>query len=144
MSDASEQLLLVRQLERRSARRGALVAAILLAVLIIAIGAVTDLEMLWLFAFVAIGYVAVSMARPLKLRLDWSDRLGVTFLVLAVLAVAATYIGVQFVARSLEFSAPNTGSGLVAALMVFVAVLPALVRLSSRRVDAGRPAPAHD
>ncbi|TKK00036.1 hypothetical protein PlfCFBP13513_12060 [Plantibacter flavus] len=129
--DAQGRLNQARDASHRSARQGALTTAILTAVLIIALGVVVDLDMVWLLGLVAIGFVALSLARPVKLRLDWSDRTGVLLLTASGVAVAVVYVVTQWIARSAGVSVPNTVSALVAAVVVFAVCLPALVRLAN-------------
>ncbi|SKC35776.1 hypothetical protein [Plantibacter cousiniae (nom. nud.)] len=128
--DAQDRLNQARDASRRSARQGAFTTAILTAVLIIALGVVVDLDMVWLLGLVAIGFVALSLARPVKLRLDWSDRTGVLLLTASGVAVAVVYVVTQWIARSAGVSVPNTVSAVVAAVVVFAVCLPALVRLA--------------
>ncbi|MBD8464670.1 hypothetical protein IFU30_00180 [Plantibacter sp. CFBP 8798] len=135
--DAQDRLNQARDASRRSARQGALTTAILTAVLIIALGVVVDLDMVWLLGLVAIGFVALSLARPVKLRLDWADRTGVLLLTASGVAVAVVYVVTQWIARSAGVSVPNTVSALVAAVVVFAVCLPALVRLANRSTPLG-------
>lgn len=135
--DAQDRLNQARDASRRSARQGALTTAILTAVLIIALGVVVDLDMVWLLGLVAIGFVALSLARPVKLRLDWADRTGVLLLTASGVAVAVVYVVTQWIARSAGVSAPNTVSAIVAAVVVFAACLPALVRLATGSTSLG-------
>lgn len=135
--DAQDRLNQARDASRRSASQGALTTAILTAVLIIALGVVVDLDMVWLLGLVAIGFVAVSLARPVKLRLDWSDRTGVLLLTASGVAVAVVYVATQWIARSAGVSVPNTVSAVVAAVVVFAVCLPALVRLANGSTPLG-------
>jgi hypothetical protein len=130
--DARNRLNLVHRVEHRSARLGAIGTAACIAVLVIAAAVVVDLEMLWLLGLVVIGFVGLFAARPLRLRLDWSDRFGVGLLVAAGLLTVATYLVVQFIIRSMDSSIPNTLSALAAAVVIFGACLPALIRLATR------------
>lgn len=138
--DAQNRLTLARQGQRRSARWGAFGTAAITAVLVIALGVVIDLDMLWLLGLVALGFVGLSVARPLQLRLNWSDRIGVVLLVASGFAVVAAYLLTQFLTRSSEWDAPNTLSSLVAALVIFIACMPALVRLATPGVPVSRQA----
>jgi len=135
--DAQDRLNQARDASHRSARQGALTTAILTAVLIIALGVVVDLDMVWLLGLVAIGFVALSLARPVKLRLDWSDRTGVLLLTASGVAVAVVYVVTQWIARSAGVSVPNTVSAVVAAVVVFAVCLPALVRLANGSTPLG-------
>ena len=135
--DALDSLNSARAAARRSARRGAFATAVIAASLIIAIGVVVDLEMLWLLALVVLGYVGLSVARPLKLRLNWSDRTGAVLFVASALAAVAVYLLVQALARSATWPTPNTVSALAAAGMIFLACLPALVRLATPQALLG-------
>ncbi len=136
--DARNQLNLVRQTELRSARWGAFGTAFVAAVFVIATGVVIDLDMLWLLGLVVLGFVGLSVARPVRLRLDWSDRVGVSLLVVGVIAVIAAYLLTQSLVRSFELSAPNTLSAFAAALVIFGVCFPVLVRLAARGVSAGQ------
>ncbi len=136
--DARNRLNLVRQTERRSARRGAFGTASVAATLVIATGVVIDIDMLWLLGLVVLGFVGLSVARPVRLRLDWSDRVGVSLLVAGGLTVVASYLLAQSPVRSFEWGAPNTLSACAATLVIFVACLPVLVRLATRGVAAGQ------
>lgn len=135
--DAQDRLNAARDASRRAARQGALGTAVITSVLIIALGVVVDLDMLWLLGLVALGFVALSVSRPLKLRLDWSDRLGTLLLTMSGVVVAAVYVLVQWAARSADLVAPNTVSALAAAVVVFAVCLPALVRLASGGPSVG-------
>ncbi|MBF4567170.1 hypothetical protein ITJ57_00195 [Plantibacter sp. VKM Ac-2880] len=135
--DAQDRLNQARDASRRSARQGALTTAILTAVLIIALGVVVDLDMVWLLGLVAIGFVAMSLARPVRLRLDWSDRTGVLLLTASGVAVAVVYVVTQWIARSAGVPVPNTVSAVVAAVVVFAACLPALARLANGSATRG-------
>lgn len=135
--DAKKRLELARQIERRSAKRGAFGAAFITAVLVVALGAVVDLDMVWLAGVVALGFAGLSVARPLRLHLDWTDRLGASLLAVGALAAIAAYLLTQFLARSLELGAPNTLSALATAVVIFAVCLPALVRLATRGVKVG-------
>ena len=135
--DAGGRLETVRRLERRSARRGALGAICAATALLVALGVVVDLERLWLAGLVGLGFVGLTMARPVRLRLDWSDSRGAALVIVSFLGVIAVYLVMQYVARSLGWSAPNTASALTAAVMMFAVSLPALSRLATRRA---RPA----
>jgi len=135
--DAQDRLNQARDASRRSARQGALTTAILTAVLITALGVVVDLDMVWLLGLVAVGFVALSLARPVKLRLDWADRTGVLLLTASGVAVAVVYVVTQWIARSAGVSVPNTVSAVVAAGVVFAVCLPALVRLANGSTPLG-------
>lgn len=133
VDDAGGRLEIVRRLERRSAQRGAFGAICAAAALLVALGVVIDLEQLWLAGLVGLGFVGVTMARPVRLRLDWSDSRGAVLVIVSFLAVIAAYLVMQYIARSADWSAPYTASALAAAVMMFVACLPALSRLATSR-----------
>lgn len=137
--DAQKNLDLAREGQRRAARTGALAAAAVTAVMIIAYAAVVDLDMLWLLGVVTLAVVVLSVARPIRLRLDWSDRRGVVLFVASILAVIGVYVATQALVRALDWAAPNTISALIAAVVIFVVCAPALVRLATRRepLDGG-------
>lgn len=130
--DARDRLNLARQSQRRAARSGALATVVGTAVFLVAVTAVVDLDMLWLLGLVMLGFVALSLARPVRLRLNWSDRLGVALLATSIVAVIAAYVLAQALLRSLDWTAPNTLSALVAGVVLFAACTPALVRLATR------------
>ncbi|WP_431031095.1 hypothetical protein [Plantibacter sp. RU18] len=136
--DARNRLSASRDASHRSARQGALGTAVITAALVIALGAVVDLEMLWLLGLVVLGFVALSVARPLKLRLDWSDRRGMLLFAASGLAVIAAYLLTQWLARSVGWVAPNTISAFASAVVIFAACLPALARLATGQAAVGR------
>lgn len=130
--ETRRRLDLARQNQMRAARSGALRTALVMAVLLVAVAVVVDLDMLWLLSLVVLGFVGLSLARPMRLRLDWSDRSGVVLLIVSIVAVVVAYVLTQTFVRSLEWTAPNTLSALVAALVLFVACTPILIRLATR------------
>lgn len=136
--DPHDRLILARQLERRSAWRGAFWAAALFALLVVALGVVVDLDVLWLAGLVVLGFVGLSLARPLRLRIDWTDHLGVGLVTAGGVVAVVAYVMMQFLARSIEWTAPNTLSGFAAALVIFAICLPALARLATRGTAAAR------
>ena len=136
--DARNQLNLVRRTERLSARGGAFGTASIAAVLVLATGVVIDLDMLWLLGLVVLGFIGLSVARPIRLRLDWSDRVGVSLLIVGGLVVVAAYLLTQSLVRSFDSGAPNTLSACAATLAIFVVCLPVLVRLATRRLSPGQ------
>lgn len=142
--DAQDRLTLAREASRRSAHRGAVATAAITAVLVIALGVVVDLEMPWLLGLVVFGFVGLSVARPVKLRLDWSDRVGAVLLVASGLLAVAVYLLVQWLTRSAGWDAPNTFAALAAAAVILVACLPALMRLATRVTPIGRTAELGD
>lgn len=142
--DAQDRLSIAREASRRSARRGAVATAAITAVLVIALGVVVDLEMPWLLGLVALGFVGLSVARPVKLRLNWSDRTGAVLLVASGLVAVAVYLLMQWLTRSAGWDAPNTFSALAASVVILVACLPALMRLATRVTPIGRTAELGD
>lgn len=138
-ADARNQLNLVRRNEHHSARGGAFGTASIAAALVLATGVVIDLDMLWLLGLVVLGFVGLSVARPLRLRLDWSDRVGMSLLVVGGgLVVVAAYLLTQSLVRSFDSGAPNTLSACAATLAIFVVCLPVLVRLATRGLSPGQ------
>lgn len=89
-ADARNQLNLVRRNEHHSARGGAFGTASIAAALVLATGVVIDLDMLWLLGLVVLGFVGLSVARPLRLRLDWSDRVGMSLLVVGGVSLCSS------------------------------------------------------
>ncbi len=135
-NDAEQRLATARSIGRRSARRGAFAAAVAGAALVTALGAVVDLEMLWLLALVALGFIGLAVIRPVRLRLDGSDRIGIVLLIAAVAAAVVANLLVQLLARSQDWLAPNTLAGLASAVLVLAAFQPALRRLASGGPDS--------
>lgn len=135
-NEAEQRLATARSIGLRSAQRGAFAAALAGAALVTALGAVVDLEMLWLMALVALGFIGLSVVRPVRLRLDGSDRIGIALLAAGVAAAVAANLLVQLLARSQDWPAPNTLAGLASAVLVLAACQPALRRLASRGLDA--------
>ncbi|WP_198671756.1 hypothetical protein [Desertihabitans aurantiacus] len=103
---------------------------------VLAVGVVVDLELVWLSGLVALGVAGLWAARPLRPRLDWSDRIGSGLVVGgAVLAVIA-YIGVQLAVRAAGWPAPHTCSALAAAVVVLLVCRAGLQRLASPAAGA--------
>lgn len=119
-NEAAARLTETHRLARLSAKSGAWIMTITASVAVLAIGVVADLDMLWLSGLVVLGLAGMWAARPLRSRLDWSDRIG-AWLVGggAVLAIAA-YIAVQFPARASDWAAPNTIGALAASIVILV------------------------
>lgn len=138
VDDAGGRLETVRRLESRSARRGAFGAVCAAAALLVALGVVIDLEQLWLAGLVGLGFVGLMTARPVRLRLDWSDARGAVLVIASFLAVIAAYLVMQYIARAVQWSAPNTASALAAAVLMFLVCLPALSRLARSRAGRAR------
>ncbi|GAA2177733.1 hypothetical protein GCM10009847_05000 [Leucobacter tardus] len=137
--EAQNQLNLIRRAQHKSARHGALLATVAMASLVLAIAVVVDLEMIWLLGIVVLGFVGAAAARPLRLRLNWSDRFGICLLALTIVTTFGVYVLVQQVARSLEWPAPNTISAFSAAFLILTAGLPVLMRLALHTPRTGEP-----
>lgn len=140
-NEAEQRLATARSIGLRSAQRGARAAALAGAALVTALGAVVDLEMLWLMALVALGFIALAIIRPVRLRLHGSDRIGIALLTAAVAAAVAANLLVQLLARSQDWLAPNTLGALASAVLVLAACQPAMRRLASHGFDGATAEP---
>ncbi len=134
--EAAARLARTDRSTRLSARSGAWLTAAVVSAAVLAVGVVVDLELVWLSGLVALGVAGLWAARPLRPRLDWSDRIGSGLVVGgAVLAVIA-YIGVQLAVRAAGWPAPHTCSALAAAVVVLLVCRAGLQRLASPAAGA--------
>jgi ABC-type enterochelin transport system permease subunit len=129
--DAAARLARVDEVRGMSAKTGAWITSLAVAVAVVAIGVVVDLEMLWLLGLVVLGLVGLWAVRPLRSRLQWSDRVGTALVVGgAVLALVAD-IAVQFPVRAAGWAAPNTIGALAAAVVILLVCRAGLQRLAT-------------
>jgi hypothetical protein len=135
--EAAGRLAEVQRVNRRSAAFGAWVTVAVVSVAVLAMGVVNDLEMVWLSGLIVLGVVGLWMVRPLRSRVDWSDRAGAWLVggggVLAVVA----YVGVQIPVRAAGWEAPNTLGAVAAVVVILVLCRAGLERV----VSAGPTAP---
>ncbi|MGV0156342.1 hypothetical protein ACSW29_23685 [Rhodococcus sp. GB-02] len=135
-NEAANRLAEVRRMNRLSARKGARGTSLVLSVAALAIGAVLDLDMMYLSGLVVLAVVGLLSIGSIRPRLTWSDR-GGAWLVGggAVLALAA-YIAVQFPVRAAGWIAPNTIGALAAVVVILIFCRAGLQRLASASTAA--------
>lgn len=100
---------------------------------LVALGLITDLNMIWMTALLVIGAWGTFKTNGVKLRetrasRNWAWALGATF----VLALAAD-VAVQFVVRGADVPLPNTWGAAAAALTIIGASRPVQARLAASR-----------
>jgi len=101
------------------------------AATLVAIGVVTDLDMIWLYGLVILAAWPIVTTNGVKLRRTresrgWAAALAVTFL-LALLAD----IAVQFVVRGADLAMPNTLGAAAAAATVIAVCRPVQARMAA-------------
>lgn len=136
--EAADRLAQAHRLNRLSAKRGAWITAIVTSIAVLAIGAVVDLNMVWLAGLIVLGLAGLWTARPLRSRLDWSNRVGACLVVGGGILAIATYIVVQFPLRSAEVTTPNTIGALAAGVVILVVCRAGLQRLASATPSTGK------
>ncbi|MDN6533990.1 MAG: hypothetical protein L0K63_06925 [Yaniella sp.] len=87
--------------------------------------------MVWLSGLIVLGQASLWAARPLRSRLDWSDRVGTWLVVGGGILVTAAYIAVQFPLRSAGVTTPNTMGALAAVVVILLVCRAGLQRLKS-------------
>jgi len=100
---------------------------------LVAIGLITDLDMIWMMALVILGAWGIFTTSGVKLRetrssRNWGVALGATF----ALALAAD-IAVQFVVRGADLPLPNTWGAAAAALTIIIVSRPVQARMAASR-----------
>lgn len=135
--DAAARLARVNEVRGMSAKTGAWTTSLAVAVAVVAIGVVVDLEMLWLLGLVVLGLVGLWVVRPLRSRLQWSDRAGTALVVGGAALALVVDIAVQFPVRAAGWAAPNTIGALAAAVVILL-----VCRAGLQRLATAAPAPA--
>ena len=87
--------------------------------------------MVWLFGLSVLGQASLWAARPLRSRLDWSDRVGTWLVVGGGILVIAAYIAVRFPLRSAGVTTPNTMGAFAAVVVILLVCRAGLQRLKS-------------
>ncbi|MBF4460502.1 hypothetical protein [Pseudoclavibacter sp. VKM Ac-2867] len=130
-NEAAARLAEVHRVNRLSSKKGAWVTSLLVSVAALLIGAVLDLDMIYLSGLVVLAAVGLLSIRSIRPRLTWTDRRG-AWLVWGGAALAlAAYIAVQFPVRAAGWIAPNTIGALAAVIVILVFCRAGLQRLAS-------------
>lgn len=87
--------------------------------------------MVWLSGLSVLGQASLWAARPLRSRLDWSDRVGTWLVVGGRILVIAAYIAVRFPLRSAGVTTPNTMGAFAAVVVILLVCRAGLQRLKS-------------
>jgi hypothetical protein len=100
---------------------------------LVALGLITDLNMIWMYALLILGSWGIFKTNGVKLRetrrsRGWGIALGATFL----LALAAD-VAVQLVVRGADVPLPNTWGAAAAALTVIAVSRPVQGRMAASR-----------
>ncbi|WP_160071823.1 hypothetical protein [Pseudoclavibacter sp. 8L] len=130
-NEAADRLAEVHRVNRLSSKKGAWVTSLLVSGAALLIGAVLDLDMIYLSGLVVLAAVGLLSIRSIRPRLTWTDRRG-AWLVWGGAALAlAAYIAVQFPVRAAGWIAPNTIGALAAVIVILVFCRAGLQRLAS-------------
>ena len=135
-NEAANHLAEVRRMNRLSARKGARATSLVLSVAALAIGAVLDLDMMYLSGLVVLAVVGLLSIGSIRPRLTWSDRGGVWLVGGGAVLALAAYIAVQFHVRAAGWIAPNTIGALTAVLVILIFCRAGLQRLASASTAA--------
>lgn len=139
-NEAASRLAEVHRINRLSARKGAWATSLVVSVAALAIGAVLDLDMVYLSGLVVLATIALLSIRSIRPRLTWTDRVGVWMLGGGIVLAIAVYIAVQFPVRAAGWLAPNTIGALAAVVVILVLCRAGLQRLAgaSAAGDSGK------
>lgn len=129
-NEAASRLAEVHRINRLSARKGAWATSLVVFVAALAIGAVLDLDMVYLSGLVVLATIALLSIRSIRPRLTWTDRVGVWMLGGGIVLAIAVYIAVQFPVRAAGWLAPNTIGALAAVVVILVLCRAGLQRLA--------------
>jgi FtsH-binding integral membrane protein len=129
--EAAARLAAVQQTKRSSVRNGAWVASLVASAGALAIGAMLDMDMMYLSAFVVLGIVGLFSMLSIRLRLNWSDRLGAWLVWGGALLALAAFAAVQFPVRAAGWILPNLIGAVAAVVVILLVCRPGLQRLAS-------------
>lgn len=129
--EAAARLAAVKQTKSVSVRNGAWVASLVASAGALAIGLMLDMDMIYLSAFVVLGIVGLFSMLSIRLRLNWSDRLGAWLVWGGALLALAVFAAVQFPVRAAGWILPNTIAAVAAIVVILLVCRPGLQRLAS-------------
>ena len=129
--EAAARLAAVKQVKSSSVRNGAWVASLVASMGALAIGAMLDMDMMYLSAFVVLGVVGLYSMLSIRLRLNWSDRRGAWLVWGGVMLALGAFAAVQFPVRAAGWILPNTIGALAAVVVILLVCRPGLQRLAS-------------